>query len=70
MSSGRTTSYEITSERRADLDVATVPIFTAQRRLAAARDVQGEAAGRAGALKRAVEEARHALRERGWTEQR
>ena len=63
-------TYETTDEPRPDLNSFTLPIFAAQRRLNTAREQQAEASARAGALRQVVDEAKQALRARGWTESR
>ena len=63
-------TYETTDEPRLDLNYFTLPIFAAQRRLNTAREQQAEASARAGALRQVVDEAKQALRARGWTESR
>ena len=70
-SSGRRIeSYDVSSERRPDLDIYTLPLWNAQQRLSMARSAQAEASARAGGFKQVVAEARDALRARGWTEGR
>ena len=59
-------SYEVTDEPRPDLDHFTKPIWAAQQRLAALREQQGKASEAAAAYRRVVDEAKQALRERGW----